>query len=214
MGWRPNSTEGSMDLVRSLRFAPVLLVACSLVASADFPCGTTRTYFGGPGTGPYGVPERPQNPWTGKFFGLRCCKTKDDCYMDYLKRVSIAEARYQARVNRACPDKCWWGNLSGNLCGGPCACSADCASGCGDACGAGCGKGCGKGHFGGKRGPGGHAGPGAYAGGYGAGMNPLPPMNREDAVRYAEGFQYYPPYHLLRSPRDFFMFDVKYGIGR
>lgn len=41
-----------------------------------------------------------------------------------------------------------------------------------------------------------------------------PAMNPEDAVRYIEGFQYYPPYHLMRSPRDFYMFDVKYGIGK
>lgn len=41
-----------------------------------------------------------------------------------------------------------------------------------------------------------------------------PAMNREDAVRYIEGFQYYPPTHIMRSPRDFYMFDVKYGVGR
>lgn len=81
---------------------------------------------------------------------------------------------------------------------------------------------------------GGPAGPGAYQGAAPGGGHPwhhpkggldprtrppymhpgYPGMNREDAVRYIEGFQYYPPYHLLRSPRDFFMFDVKYGIGR
>lgn len=41
-----------------------------------------------------------------------------------------------------------------------------------------------------------------------------PGMNREDATRYIEGFQYYPPYQLIRAPRDHFMFDVKYGIGQ
>jgi hypothetical protein len=39
-------------------------------------------------------------------------------------------------------------------------------------------------------------------------------MNREDAHRYIEGFQYYPPYHMLRSPRDFYMWDVTHGLGR
>ena len=39
-------------------------------------------------------------------------------------------------------------------------------------------------------------------------------MNREDALRYVEGFQYYPPQQLIRSPRDFYMFDVKYGQGQ
>lgn len=56
-----------------------------------------------------------------------------------------------------------------------------------------------------------NAGPYQYPYGY---PNPYPAMNREDAVRYIEGFQYYPPYHLMRSPRDFYMFDVKYGIGQ
>ena len=41
-----------------------------------------------------------------------------------------------------------------------------------------------------------------------------PPMNREDALRYLQGFQYYPPYQVIRSPRDFYMFDQKYGIGQ
>lgn len=41
-----------------------------------------------------------------------------------------------------------------------------------------------------------------------------PGMNREDATRYLEGMQYYPPYQTIRSPRDFFMFDVKYGVGQ
>ncbi|QDU59344.1 hypothetical protein Pan216_01720 [Planctomycetes bacterium Pan216] len=45
-------------------------------------------------------------------------------------------------------------------------------------------------------------------------VSPYPGMNREDAVRFVEGFQYNPPYQLIRSPRDHFMFDVKYGIGQ
>jgi hypothetical protein len=43
---------------------------------------------------------------------------------------------------------------------------------------------------------------------------PYPAMNPEDAMRYVEGFQYYPPNQLIRSPRDFFMMDVRYGLGR
>lgn len=63
----------------------------------------------------------------------------------------------------------------------------------------------------------------AYRGGHGlhghhgqtgGGAYGYPGMNREDATRYIEGFQYYPPYQLIRSPRDFFMFETKYGIGR
>ena len=41
-----------------------------------------------------------------------------------------------------------------------------------------------------------------------------PVMNREDAVRYVEGFQNYPPYQVIRSPRDFFMFNERFGHGR
>ncbi len=51
--------------------------------------------------------------------------------------------------------------------------------------------------------------PAGYGQGYG-----YPMMNPEEATRYLEGFQYYPPNHLLHSPRDFFMHDVKYGVGR
>jgi len=91
-----------------------------------------------------------------------------------------------------------------------------------------CGKGgfgeagcphCGHGVGGGHGGWGGHGWGGAPNGvGAGAGGPPYysayPGMNREDALRYIEGFQYYPPYHLLRSPREFFMWDVKYGLGK
>jgi len=89
---------------------------------------------------------------------------------------------------------------------------------------------CGKGGFGaagcphcghGHGGLGGHGGKGGWAGapvGGGAGGPPYysayPGMNREDALRYIEGFQYYPPYQLIRSPREFFMWDVKYGLGK
>lgn len=143
--------------------------------------------------------------------------------MAYLKQISIAEARYQAMLNRAACHGC----CKGNLASGPCNCAPGPNAGCGMGCEAdfgsgGCGKGCGKGLFHGKCGGGfrgGHGGGygagGAYAGGgYGGGAPPVPPMNREDAVRYLEGFQYYPPHQLIRSPRDFFMFDVKYGIGQ
>lgn len=58
------------------------------------------------------------------------------------------------------------------------------------------------------------AGPYNAAGMAGPGyMSPYPGMNREDALRYIEGFQYYPPYQIIRSPRDHFMFDAKYNIG-
>ena len=90
-------------------------------------------------------------------------------------------------------------------------------------CGAEGGKGgckkCGHGGLGGhglfnKHGFGGAPG----FGGAGAGGAPYysayPGMNREDALRYVEGFQYFPPHQLIRSPREFFMWDVKYGLGK
>ncbi|HVJ81063.1 MAG TPA: hypothetical protein VNC50_08340, partial [Planctomycetia bacterium] len=61
---------------------------------------------------------------------------------------------------------------------------------------------------------------GRGVGGYGTGAqgapyySAYPGMNREDALRYVEGFQYYPPTQIVRSPRDFFMFDVRYGVGK
>lgn len=208
------------SIPRSARIAAVLLAASAAVAAAGYPCHQTRTYFGRPGVGPYGPPEGYAghgghgNPWTGTFFGLRCCKTPHDCYQDYIRRASVAEARYQAMMNRSCAKPCW-SNLSGGLCAGPCACppGPECAGGCGKSggCGpAGCrGGGCGLlgGCCAGKHG-------GGMSYGAPPGAMPLPDMNREDAVRYAEGMMYYPPYQLLRSPRDFFMFDVKYGIGQ
>ena len=81
-----------------------------------------------------------------------------------------------------------------------------------------CGNGVGGGH--GGHGFGKHHGWGGAPTGVGAGAggppyySAYPGMNREDALRYIEGFQYYPPYHLLRSPREFFMWDVKYGLGK
>jgi hypothetical protein len=84
----------------------------------------------------------------------------------------------------------------------------------------GCGHGVGGGHGLGGHGFGKHGGWGGAPLGNGAGAggppyySAYPGMNREDALRYIEGFQYYPPYHLLRSPREFFMWDVKYGLGK
>lgn len=185
---------------RTLSSAMLFSVAFATVGQADFfepnhHGGTTRTYFGRPGTGPYGVPEQFQNPYTCKVFGFRFCKTPETREADYQRRLAAAEARAQVIVNRV-QTRPMWGNLIGGACGGQCQCAPvkdDCFlfghcknKGC-----AGCGN----------YGPG---GPGS----------PLPGMNREDAVRYLEGHQYYPPNHLLHSPRDFYMFDVKYGIGQ
>lgn len=202
-----------MSNYRFLGGVPVLLLALSAIASANphAPHGTTRTYFGRPGFGPYGAPEHmagghgSYNPWTGKLFGIRCCKTCETVEQDYQRRLAVAQARAQVIVNRVQP-KPMCSNLG--MCGGGCGCSA--GPGCKPSfCGTvnhfqrhathGCGGGC----------------PGGNCGGHGCGHGgpALPGMNREDAVRYLEGMQYYPPYHSLRSPRDFFMFDVKYGIG-
>jgi hypothetical protein len=88
---------------------------------------------------------------------------------------------------------------------------------CGHGVGGGQGHG-GNGHglFGGNgngHGPGGDgaAGAGAFTPPY---YSAYPGMNREDALRYIEGFQYFPPYQLIRSPRDFFMWDVRYNFGK
>lgn len=186
----------------------LVVLASTQVVHADLysphPHGaTTRTYFGRPGSGPYGAPggyapaAGMQNPYTCKLFGIRCCKSPESQMEDQQRRVARAEARAAAIINRANAHCCpIWGNLAGGACGGPCGCPPQ---GCGNCFLFGC---CNK-HQGGG---------GGYAGGPMA--SPLPGMNREDAVRYLEGFQYYPPQHLLRSPRDFHMFDVKYGIGQ
>jgi hypothetical protein len=196
------------------RLVPAVLLTVSAIASADFfephhGGGTTRTYFGRPGTGPYGNPGMGggghhmganANPYTCKLFGLRFCQTAETRQADYERRMARAEARAQtiiARAQHQCPT---CSNLA--PCGG---CGCPPGPGCGNCwlfgmcnnpgnCTA--GKGCG-----------GHFGPGGPGGA-------LPGMNREDAVRYLEGNQYYPPYHTLRSPRDFYMFDEKYGLGR
>ena len=61
---------------------------------------------------------------------------------------------------------------------------------------------------------GGNGGAAAGGIGYPPYLAQYPAMNREDALRYVEGFQYYPPYQLMRSPRDFYMFDVRYNLGK
>lgn len=195
---------------------PAVLLTMSAMAAADLfephhGGGTTRTYFGRPGTGPYGGGEGyghpgmggcgAGNPYTCKLFGLRFCQTAETRQADYERRMAVAQARAQAIVARAqhhCPT---CSNLAS--CGG---CGCPPGPGCGNCWMFGMcnspgncslGKGCGGGH-----------------GGHGGAGSPLPGMNREDAVRHLEGHQYYPPYHTLRSPRDFYMFDEKYGLGR
>ena len=60
----------------------------------------------------------------------------------------------------------------------------------------------------------GHGAGGAFGGPMPPYYSAYPSMNREDAVRYIEGFQYYPPNQIVRSPRDFFMFGERYGLGK
>jgi hypothetical protein len=201
-------------LRRSALIAPIaLLLSITLAHAIDHVPNahgqTTRTYFGRPGTGPYQTGPTGAgalcgqggcNPYTCKVFGFRFCKTPESVQEDYLRRLAAAEARAQVIVSRVQPQ-----HLCGNVLpgGGGCNCPAgECflfghcqKHGQG---GAGCGPGGCGGHFG-------------YNNALGAA---LPGMNREDATRYMEGYQYYPPYHLLRSPRDHYMFDVKYGLGR
>jgi hypothetical protein len=142
--------------------------------------------------------------------------------------VGHCNGNYGQGFGQAANDHIWWHAFNGG--------GKGCKS-CKDGCGKGC-KGCQE-HFGqecphcGKKGFG-HFGcshchaknnlPGGAFGGAGAGGafgGPAPPyysaypgMNREDALRYLEGFQYYPPYHLNRSPRDFYMFDVRHNLGK
>jgi hypothetical protein len=201
--------EKSMGIIYRMAWvAPAVLLTMAVVAHADgfnpqHGGKTTRTYFGTPGVGPYGHPGMGggYNPYTCKIFGLRCCKTAQTVEDDYQRRMAAAQARAAVIVNRVQPK-----HLCGNLASGCADCNCP-PQGCND-----CwlfGKCNGGGCAGGGCGPGG-CGHGGYGQG-GAGM--LPGMNREDAVRYLEGFQYYPPYQIVRSPRDFFMFDTKYGTG-
>jgi hypothetical protein len=197
---------------KSAWLVPGVLLVMSATASADLfephhGGATTRTFFGRPGTGPYGQPEHGfghfgggGNPYTCKVFGFRLCHTAETRQADYERRMARAEARAQtiiARAQQQCPP---CSNLTG--CGH---CGSPPGPGCGNCWMFGMCKGSGNCSM---QGGCGHGGGGAGAG------SPLPGMNREDAVRYLEGHQYYPPYHTLRSPRDFYMFDEKYGIGR
>ena len=207
-------------IFRSAWVAPAVLLAMAVMARADgfgpqHGGKTTRTYFGTPGVGPYGHPGGGGggNPFTCKIFGLRCCKTPETVQEDYQRRLAVAEARAQTIVARVQPK-----HLCGNLASGcaDCNCPSQGCQNCWlfgkcNTCqGGGGAGGCGPGGCGAGPGGGGYGGHGGHGGGP---AGALPGMNREDAVRYMEGFQYYPPYHTLRSPRDFFMFDTKYGQG-
>jgi hypothetical protein len=137
--------------------------------------------------------------------------------------LAYCNANYGQGFGQAANDHIWWHVFNG---GGTGCKSGKCGSGC-DGCGKGCKHcnkhfgqtcpGCGKvgfGHFGCP-----HCGmKGAALTGHNNFAPPYysayPGMNREDALRYLEGFQYYPPYQINRSPRDFFMFDTKYNLGQ
>lgn len=202
--------------------------------------GSAHTYFGRYGNPtPYGPPPvNYQHPWTARFFGFRCIVTPEEHYQDLQRQYAIVQAKHEVAINRLN----WKAyedyvnpkpkDLHGYL--GRCNCND--GSGCGGKCGygkGGCGKGgCGHGDMGGDGGCGDGGCGGKLAGLFhkgkngswdeGVGRYPVVPppyayfpgMNREDATRYLEGFQYQPPYQLLHSPRDFFMFDAKYGVGR
>jgi hypothetical protein len=209
--------------------------ACLALQSAANAGGshTSRTYFGWPGQGPYQTAPKYRNPWTAKIFGIPFCVTDEDRYERFQKKYQIEQARHQVRLDRLnwdayeehmrptnslagfvgkcdCRDGCQNGKCHD---GGKCHKGGDCGKsgllvskshGCHGGCKGGCGHG--------KRD--GRGGYGVGEGGIAAPIPGYPAMNREDATRYLEGFQYYPPYQLIRSPRDFFMWDVRYGIGR
>lgn len=164
-----------------------------------------------------------------------------DAYEDHLNPSHNSLAGFVGKCDCRDADSCHKG--CGHGCGKGCghSCGKGCGHSCkGEKC---CGKGCGHKCSGermacdkcgkGNRGCDGHGGRGhgychngrcsGYGNGYGNGLTAgpyqyghmaYPAMNREDAVRYIEGFQYYPPYHTLRSPRDFYMWDVTHGLGR
>lgn len=196
---------------------------------------TSRTYFGWPGQGPYQTAPKYRNPWTAKIFGIPFCVTDEDRYERFQKKYQIEQARHQVRLDRLnwdayeehmhptsslagfvgrcdCRGGCSTGKCNdcdkGSKCGncGKTGLLVGRSHGCHGNCG-GCKGGCGKGGCRGRDG-------GIGGDGIAAPISPYPAMNREDAARYLEGFQYYPPYQTLRSPRDFYMFDVRYGIGR
>ena len=203
----------------------------------------TRTYFGWPSAGTYGPPQKCYNPYTFKLLGVRCCKTPCDRYRKFLRQYQIEQARHEVAMGRlnwaayeqyvANPTPCHSCKMGcqnmkpggckklkpcknghgGHGCQGCASCSDTCGSECGDCGGCGddcCDEGHGKGllgclckHF--KKKPRVMVPP--------CGAPPYPEMNREQATRYLEGFQYYPPNHIIRSPRDHFMFGTKYNIG-
>lgn len=242
------------------------VLALALVAlPASAGSHTSRTYFGRPGLGPYGEPQRYHHPWTAKVMGIRCCVTPEERYEKFLQQYQITMARHQVALNRLNWDA-YYAHANGGQgspnaylgqhnCGGKGTMghklgSGGCASG---QCGHQGHGGCATGNCGGKalfRHPGGGSCATGNCGGGGGeycdvcgkkhslltklfhrgnggsngekpnfpvvppGAAAYPGMNREDAVRYLEGFQYYPPYHLMRSPRDFYMWDTKYDLGR
>lgn len=219
--------------------SPLVLLLTAWPAFAGGSSHTSRTYFGSPGLGPYGEPQRYHQPWTARVFGFRCCVTPEEEYQRFLQRYQIEQARHQIAMNRLnwsaydnqrnprsndpnvhlgscnCRDRVSYTNGNGGRCAnGSCGHGGKCKGG---SCDHGDCQGCGGKHnlihklfqhgnenrvannqeFPVQR---------PYAG--------YPAMNREDAHRYIEGFQYYPPHHLLRSPRDFYMWDTKYDLGR
>ena len=209
-----------------------LMFASGLKAGDHHHPGHNPTYFGRPGSGPSGPVYKYDHPSTYSWFGHRHTKSAESEQAKIDREYRIAMGQHVAALNRlterreqaylwahpnsavvplgyananrgqgfgqAENDHHLWHLFHGGLRGG-------------DGHG---GHGLGGHGLFGKHGWGGApTGVGAGAGGppyYSA----YPGMNREDALRYIEGFQYYPPYHLLRSPREFFMWDVKYGLGK
>ncbi|MGL4460601.1 MAG: hypothetical protein ACRC1K_00455 [Planctomycetia bacterium] len=287
------------SLRRAAWWTPLACVAVATVASAvqagdGHQPHQSRTYMGGPNSGPYQQAPKYRNPWAGRVFGFPFVCTPEDRYERFLKDHQIIQARYLASMNRldwkaqqgqdagnttaglvaqcncnpnaevARPMSL--GEMFGKNCGAPgcgllnggctsCGGSAGCAScgdggcadgscgsskgcsscnasrsgwshkaagGCGSCASGGCADGSCDGHsFAGLWGwkhKNGNPGHGKFGGSAAPPVynpyQPYPQMNREDAVRYLEGTQYYPPYQTIRSPRDFYMFDVKYGIGQ
>ena len=201
--------------MKSSHWVIVLTTAAWLWALPAAQAGqhTSRTYFGRP-PGPQGPKADYRNPWTGRIFGFRYCLTPEEKYQRFLKEYQITQVQHLKRLEQldweaydqhvaqhgcapgceTCPaPSCERAPIQGVRGLFSFLCPADKRSPCDEPCCQGASKPC---QF-------------------------VPPhlarqqaMSREDALRYLEGFQYYPPYHLLRSPRDFYMFDTKYGYGR
>ena len=215
-------------------FTPMACLLMAVSAHADgglYQHGTSRTFFDR-----FPVPASTPHAWTPgpctfKIFGCRVCKTPEAKYQKFMREYQILQAQHANRVANL-----HWSHYYNYMnpaprpdwrcdCGGGCK-KPGCTKTCG-ACGGGCQEGCqvcdkcaAKGHGGhGVAGHGlfGNGGNGAGGAGGANGQYPVvgyPQMNREDAVRYVEGMQYYPPYQTIRSPRDFFMFNEKYGLGQ